>query len=282
MTRDSGNLDDEGYVGQPLQDASLCPVCRSASSKARPTVTINPHASVDVVLRKCRRCRHMWIDPMPTQGFLTHLYTRGSRSVVGIECRTGENVLSWPEQLVADAINGDGKYLELGVGAGILFNVMQSRGWICRGVEPGASRLEIAGVEGALEDLEDESPFDVVVAIDVLEHISDPREALSRLRRMIAPQGELFGSFPRSTSLRGMLQGSGWRMVRPFGHVHYFSKSSARKILASAGFDLVDWRTSDLSSGETGRFRSRLALMIERLGLGDQAWFRAVPTDSAS
>lgn len=282
MISDIENLDIEGYTGQALEAATSCPVCRTPSSRVRPTVTINPHAPVKVGLRKCRRCRHMWIDPMPTQGFLTHLYTRGSRSVIGVGWRTGEDALSWPEQLVADGIKGAGRYFELGVGKGILFNEMRRRGWNCRGVEPGASGLEIPGVEGALGDLEGEPPFDILVAIDVLEHISNPQEVLLKLRQMIAPNGELFGSFPRSTSLRGLIQGPGWRMVRPFGHVHYFSKVSARKILAAAGFDLVAWRTSDLVGDGLGSVRLRLDLTIERLGLGDQAWFRAIPINSGS
>ena len=282
MRVEVGQLDVEGFEGVALRPAQLCPICGTASSTGRPCRTIHPDAPVGVLLRRCRSCRHMWIDPLPTQGFLTHLYSSGSRSVLGVGWRTGPRSLSWPEALVASTARGSGAYFELGVGQGILYETMRARGWECQGVEPGASHDAPPGVVPSVDDLAPGQRFQVLVANDVLEHIADPLEALVGLRTMTAVDGELFGSFPRGTSLRGRLQGPRWRMVRPFGHVHFFSRTSAEKVLEAAGFRLVTWRTSDLATEGPATVRSHVARLVEQVGLGDQAWFHAVQVESRS
>ena len=89
----------EGFDGEALAAQVSCPVCGSDSSVDDTAFTIHPERPLAVDLRKCIRCRHGWIDPLPAQAFLNYLYGRGSRSVIGAEQAKTE--LTIPEAIAA-------------------------------------------------------------------------------------------------------------------------------------------------------------------------------------
>ena len=63
-------------------------------------------------------------------------------------------------------------------------------------------RASLPGVVRGLGQIPPEPAFDLVVALDVLEHISDPAAALGALRQRAAPGAELYAAFPNNDSWR--------------------------------------------------------------------------------
>jgi hypothetical protein len=61
---------------------------------------------------------------------------------------------------------------------------------------------------------------------------------------MAVDAGRLFASFPCSESRPARRFVTQWSMVRPYGHVNYFSKESARRLCARAGWHAEDQRLS--------------------------------------
>lgn len=87
--------------------------------------------------------------------------------------------------------------------------------------------------------LEDESAyFDVVMAIDIFEHVDDYLGFLRKLR----PKGEhkLF-HIPLDISVQTVLRASPimWQR-RDVGHIHYFTKETALATLTDCGYEIVD------------------------------------------
>jgi 2-polyprenyl-3-methyl-5-hydroxy-6-metoxy-1,4-benzoquinol methylase len=83
---------------------------------------------------------------------------------------------------------------------------------------------------------------DIIAMWDMLEHVPDPVEFLSRSARVLKPGGHLFLSTLDITSILSRLQGRSWRQIHPPTHVSYFSQKALRLALDHAGFDILNIR----------------------------------------
>ena len=270
----------EGFDGEALTAQVSCPVCGSESSVDDTAFTIHPERPLAVDLRKCIRCRHGWIDPLPAQAFLNYLYGRGSRSVIGAEQAKTE--LTIPEAIAAceAATLPATRYLEIGVGQGLLYRHFADAGWSAAGVDPGDWAASFPGIVRSIDDIDVDRKFDLIVAMDVLEHVRDPVAMVRRLRELAAPGARLFMAFPNRASLRAHVGKGRWRMVRPLGHLHFFSPRSARLMLKEAGWDAERIRTTDLMHrNEVRNVRSALLYLGQLLGFGDQLIVSARPQE---
>jgi 2-polyprenyl-3-methyl-5-hydroxy-6-metoxy-1,4-benzoquinol methylase len=272
----------EGYDGEALAAQLSCPVCGSESSVDDTVCTIHPERPLEFDLRKCIRCHHGWIDPLPAQAFLNHLYGRGSRSVIGADGVKTEFTI--PEAIAAGetATLPATRYLEIGVGQGMLYRHFADAGWRAAGVDPGDWAASFPGVVRSIDDIDVGRRFDMIVAMDVLEHVRDPVAMVRRLRGLAAPGARLFMAFPNRVSLRARVRRGRWRMVRPLGHLHFFSPRSARLMLKKAGWDVEQVRTTDLMHrNQVHGVRSALLYLGQLLGFGDQLMVSARPHTGA-
>ncbi|HYO97224.1 MAG TPA: class I SAM-dependent methyltransferase [Polyangiaceae bacterium] len=71
--------------------------------------------------------------------------------------------------------------------------------------------------------------FELIVCSEVLEHLTDDRSALVRLRWLLAPGGHLVVSVPA---------GQQTRFDRAIGHVRHYDEAMLRQRLVGAGFEL--------------------------------------------
>jgi SAM-dependent methyltransferase len=125
--------------------------------------------------------------------------------------------------------------------------------------------------------------YEVVVAMDVIEHISDPVAILRTLREVVAPGASMYAAFPNRKSWRGLLHKGRWRMVRPLGHLHFFSAKSAGLMFEAAGFSITKLRTTDLlDRADVWGVKRRLAYLAQSLGWGDQLVVYAKPDERAA
>jgi SAM-dependent methyltransferase len=76
--------------------------------------------------------------------------------------------------------------------------------------------------------------FDVVTAIEVIEHILDPVAELRRMRSLLRPGGLLFVTTGNAQPYADRL--SRWRYVLPEVHISFFEPRTLEKAMAIAGF----------------------------------------------
>lgn len=266
----------EGFSGEGFTATPQCPICHGPSRVHLPAWNIHPDKPYRFDLRVCTHCAHGWIDPLPSQSLLTHLYACGSTSVIGVDWAAERpSGLTYAESIVAhrelEAANPPRSYFELGVGKGLLYHRFVDSGWHCTGVEPGVWGLELPGVVPTIDQVPHTLVADLVVALDVLEHLGDPVATLRCLRDISASGARLYAAMPNRRSLRAFIGRQNWRMVRPMGHIHYWSKRSITLAAEVAGFS-VDWlRSTDLCGSHHPSFpRSILHAAMHQVGLGDQ------------
>lgn len=240
---------DEIEVESHLHRIEACPICGAADLLELDSVrTIHPNSRLNVNLIKCNGCSHWFVSPIPSQDDLSFLYHVGSEYVVEKDWSGAKRKLSIPERQTLRCelrrFRTSKKYLEIGVGGGLLFSHFKSRGYECVGVEPGRWAPDQPGLVRRVEDVCDRR-FDVIVMGDVLEHIADPKGFMQFLSNR-TEGGVLYACFPNCQSLRARLAVGRWRMVRPFGHLHFFSRRSLTMMLESSGFHVKDLRRTDL------------------------------------
>jgi len=213
---------------------------------------------------------------MPSQGLLSFLYSKASPSVIGSEWSTVEAPpLSRPARVVVETELGRSipakRYFELGIGKGELYKRFIAAGWHCSGVEPGSWGRAFLDVYRDMGDVPTSLQADVIVGLDVLEHLADPLAVLKQLRRLAAPGARLYCSVPNRQSFRARFFRTRWRMLRPLGHVNYWSRQSLTQAMQLAGFGIVKIYATDLWEPRRPKTARDLVLAaIERLGIGDQ------------
>ena len=144
--------------------------------------------------------------------------------------------------------------LDVGLGNGLVLQHLKGRFAERVGTDLALSRHALAlkreGIKVIKADVSKGLPFkaghfDLVVTLDVLEHVFDPLAFLVELRRCLAPGGRLVLSTPNIRYLRQLwriaVQGrgpqtSGEDIGWDGGHLHYFSSKDLLELAAQAGF----------------------------------------------
>lgn len=152
-----------------------------------------------------------------------------------------------PDLLAWDALGLDGRrVLEIGPGSGHLLAAAAARHRTVSAVETSARHRAFVrrtwGIEAVFASLEEVPPdhvVDLVVAINVLEHVYDVRAFLAAIGERLVPGGSLFVSTPNADALVCSLAGTMWSMFKEPDHVSFPTRRGLASAATAAGL-LVD------------------------------------------
>jgi SAM-dependent methyltransferase len=254
--------DRTGPAGPDFRKAERCPICLGPN--LRPYRKGNfDHAALrtDQVritdseygkiwdLSVCDGCGHIFADPCPLPEFLASLYARVEDPQYDEEAEgRSENFAGILDRLEARRPE-KGNLFDVGAATGILLDLARRRGWRPDGIEPSAWAVRFAASKyslvlrpGELETADlPAGSFQAVTMVDVIEHTPRAREAAAAAARLLVPGGLLCLVTPDIHSRAARLAGRRWWHYRP-GHVAYFSETSLRVLLESAGLRLTERR----------------------------------------
>jgi 2-polyprenyl-3-methyl-5-hydroxy-6-metoxy-1,4-benzoquinol methylase len=138
--------------------------------------------------------------------------------------------------------------LEIGSATGLFLSMARERGWNPSGIEPSAWAANIARERfnadvlqttlEAFDPAQHGEPAEVIVMLDVLEHLIDPLGSLRKIRAMINPEGALVLSTANLGSIHARLRGSHWPWFLR-SHLHTFTQETLARALDESGFRLV-------------------------------------------
>jgi SAM-dependent methyltransferase len=151
------------------------------------------------------------------------------------------------------AVRSPGDLLDVGSHCGFFLRRARARGWRTKGVEPSPVSAALAREEfgldvftGTLDEAAFEpGSFDVVVMLDVFEHVDTPRALLRQVRRVLRPGGHLLVKVPNVRYVLTKQRVLGWvpgllaDALDAREHLVYYSDATLRRVLMEAGFDRV-------------------------------------------
>jgi cyclopropane fatty-acyl-phospholipid synthase-like methyltransferase len=185
----------------------------------------------------------------------------------------------WKAQQIAKILKGNKinptTICEIGCGAGEILNCLAGQydnEVVLSGYDISPQAFEICkrkekeNLHFYLQDLLDEGTpeFDVVLAIDVFEHVEDYFGFLRKLRTKGVHK--IF-HIPLDVSVQGVLRGSLMMKTRRLvGHLHYFTKETALATLKDTGYEVVDYFYTAVSIERPNRgWRANLLKLPRKL-----------------
>jgi len=156
-------------------------------------------------------------------------------------------------------LNGK-RVLDVGCGGGLLSEAMAQRGADVTGIDLGQATIEVAGLHAlesgakvrylreSAEEHAAQAPasYDIVICMEMLEHVPDPRSVLQALRTLVKPTGHVVLSTLNRTLKSYLLAivGAEYVMKLLTRGTHTYEKfirpSELSRWSRAAGFDVVD------------------------------------------
>ncbi len=209
---------------------------------------------------RCRSCGLIYLTPRFREGAITQLYDRSYYDGQGFDSHVSyladydetsdSDKLFTPERTVRhvrEIVTPPAELLDFGCGLGDLMRQASSYAFHVEGFEVSRFSSEFARANGfhvyeCLEQVPSER-YDVVTAIEVLEHCASPMKALAAIHRCLKPGGILYYT---TANFDGFYEN--WRKgvadpldsyILPEGHIYFFSTKVIRSYFREVGFRKV-------------------------------------------
>jgi SAM-dependent methyltransferase len=142
-------------------------------------------------------------------------------------------------------MKGPGRVLEIGSSSGALLDVFKDKEWETWGVEPSqnAEHASLKGHKITRSFFEKaklpKKYFQLVVLNHTLEHMENPLQVLTKIKKHLKKGGIVLIDVPNYGSLSSLILGKCWPFLLPQEHLWQFTPKSLARLLKKAGFKVV-------------------------------------------
>lgn len=251
-------------TAQIMQGATIR--CRLCGCETRTVLRDQPcfQGPATFNVEECEWCDTRFVSPMEPGAKVYDLIYEKSNSVPGYDrYKRYADALTWnPEPLeylasqedvywsIQQSVQGLAagrtklRILEVGSGFGYLTYALRKAGHDCSGIDISSRAVAKANKDFGpfyqvcdLMDYHDAvgTGFDVVVATELIEHVSDPKALVERASSLLRPGGALVLTTPNKDLYSDRMA---WHTDLAPVHLWWFSKTSMRKLAWSLGMDV--------------------------------------------
>ncbi|MEU8246004.1 class I SAM-dependent methyltransferase [Nonomuraea sp. NPDC048916] len=232
--------------------ATRCPGCQASGAvrwaRARDVEYHTSDQEFDYY--RCARCGAVFLDPMPVdrlaQIYPANYYAYASDEQSFVH-RIKDRLDAVRLRRILSRLSGDDlRVLDVGGGDGWQLDVI-------RGIDPRVTYTQVVDLDaaaqaravarghhffcGRVEDFTTERRFDLILLINLIEHVSDPGEVLRTLRRHLTPQGVILIKTPNMDSLDARLfRHRDWGGYHCPRHWVLFDRRNFTSLAARCGF----------------------------------------------
>lgn len=233
-------------------DTMKCPICDSL----RPTFAFQWES---YSLFRCGTCDADFVSPSPTAAALAVAYNDPQYfcgTLAGGYSDYDEQAAPVLETFATllDELESETpgrRLLDVGCAYGSHLSLAADRGWSPVGIEVSTPARTVAAerlqgravIFGSIGEMPPQ-PFDLVILMDVIEHMPAPRQAFYDLfsKGAITPTTMVVISTPNVRSSDAVAKGSSWEYYRPPYRVSYFSDLTMRTMLNELRFKKIEVR----------------------------------------
>jgi 2-polyprenyl-3-methyl-5-hydroxy-6-metoxy-1,4-benzoquinol methylase len=258
-----------------MKKLSECPVCKSEKINFYFN-QIDKNIGIQGIFSssKCSNCKAIFLNPQPTYKESGKFYpneeyysfnkiikkedsikTRIKLGLYKIYFSNGKNIF---EKILFSPIkffsrgtilNKEIRLLDIGCGSGQFLYEMKSLGLEVYGIEPGKfdkeenKKYNLNIKQGNIESVKYKKEyFDMITLNHVLEHINNPNETLSCIKRILKEEGVLIIGVPNTNSLAFKIFKKNWYQLDIPRHLINYSESNLKLLLEEDGFKTIKVR----------------------------------------
>lgn len=216
---------------------------------------------------QCHHCQLIYVDNFADNEQMYQAYTGGGlkslrrklfapirkmRSIKGYEhfMQRARDIFAYAKKQISD--RQDKKYLDIGCNKGFLLAAAADEGCDVHGVElvtelirPFCNtypQFRQQVYSDKFQDVAKRFPdkyFDIITAIDVVEHFEDPLSDLREVYRILKDDGAFIIQTPDIDCEKAKSLGCDWGALKPLEHLHLFGRQNFVTFGKKAGFSEV-------------------------------------------
>lgn len=222
---------------------SACLACGSCSREVWLPSAFDYFTGEEFSVRRCTQCGLAQTEPEPPSmgRFYPIRYRRyGGATLKVLKALYNLRVRGWMRHLPER-----GRALEVGCGDGWMLGALRDHGWRVfgseRSTEGARAAVEINGIPMFVGDLNALAPsrFNLVILFQVLEHLSDPLDAIRKSAELLQPGGMMVVAVPNAASWQARAFGRFWFHLDVPRHLQHFSPESLGRLFQKIGLRVV-------------------------------------------
>ena len=203
-------------------------------------------------LVKCYNCSFVFSQWIPEKKKLDDYYSNGYELTNYFSPIT--------EKRYNELLDGFEKFrhtnriLDIGAGCGFFMETAKKRGWEVTGTELSKSSIAACKnlnselVFGDLSEIQfPANHFDVIVNLEVIEHINNPVPFVSEISRILRKGGVSYLTTPNFNALHRYRLKEKYDVISYPNHLCYFTKKTLKKLFKSNGLTPVKIKTTGYS-----------------------------------
>lgn len=195
-------------------------------------------------LFKCQNCNLVFSSPLPSHTLLLELYSAmKDDDYIEEEAGRKKNFMRILKRIELFH-PAKGSLLDVGAASGMLIEVAIKMGWNAEGIELSANLankalqkyLKVYNTD--LESFNSNTSYDVITAIDIIEHLYEPESLLTKSYHWLKNNGLICIVTPNINSFAAKIFKNKWWHFRP-AHLYYFNIKSISYLLAKNNFNII-------------------------------------------
>ncbi|OFZ53479.1 MAG: hypothetical protein A3D92_20350 [Bacteroidetes bacterium RIFCSPHIGHO2_02_FULL_44_7] len=195
----------------------------------------------ETALQRCGSCSMVFASKVADENMLRAFYGSGYNRTNYLSPIT---IQRYHELLdLFEPFRKTNKLLDVGAGCGFFLEVAKEKGWEVYGTEFSddiVAHCREKGLDirqGSLEQVGyDADMFDVVICIEVIEHLVDPKRTAQEMHRIVRSGGCVYLTTPNFNALLRYRLKSRYNIISFPLHLSYFTSKTIGKMFGDAGF----------------------------------------------
>ena len=224
--------------------------------------------NIEFSLVKCNNCGLLYLNPRLSGSDLISLYNeeyyngKGFDNTINYVKEFNNEFVKTDTEFIIKSIKkllpNSKKVLDIGCGTGNLMKEFSKEGFEVEGIELSPFAAEFAIQRGYKvhkidfsKDYYQSNDYDIITAIEVLEHVDNPKKFLTNVYNSLKTGGVFYfttANFKWYYIERKLLGKARLdNFVAPEGHIYFFSDTTLKKYFQEIGFSkVIYYRPSDL------------------------------------
>lgn len=242
-----------------------CPICDSEF--ALPTFEIRglPHR-----VATCLECGLGRLHPLPSPEEIGKFYPEEYYGSPGAKFEPMTEAIvrmvgTVHVQSLSRTLQPGSRILDIGCGRGVLLSSLADKGHEVHGMDvsetavAGADpRADIRVANCITEVGYPSNHFDQVILWHVLEHLTNPREVLAEINRILKPSGQVIVAVPNFSSWQARWSGAAWFHLDLPRHLFHFPVKGLRQLLNRTDFTVTREQHFSLRQNPFGWIQSSM------------------------